>query len=140
MGCEQADIAEYSTPEAVYETYRQEAKTLRVVADHRSYRRAIQCFLKEERDWFEEHYNDIDIEKEEEVYNNLYRSKQLAYVMGRSVIPAGPSPDEENYSIEKISDFKAKLTVNNYPEEIVLIKKNDNWVFESLFDVKADDR
>jgi major membrane immunogen (membrane-anchored lipoprotein) len=53
-GCKQAGLSDYSTPEGTYKTYLKQAKTLRVVADHRYYRRAIRCFTEENRDWFEE--------------------------------------------------------------------------------------
>ncbi|MGM0441242.1 MAG: hypothetical protein ACQEQC_02345 [Elusimicrobiota bacterium] len=136
-GCKQTDLSEYNNPEGVYETYRRAAQTLRVVADHRFYRRAIRCFKKEDWEWFEENYDTIDIEKEEEVYQNLYRSKKLAYVMGKSVVPAGPPVDEENYSVEKINSGKAQIKVDNYPEKITLVKEGDKWVFEDLFGIKT---
>ncbi len=133
-GCQQKGLSDYSTPLATYKTYIEQAKALRVVADHRNYRRAIRCFTNEDRKWFEKNYNDIEFEKEE-FYKNLYKSKKFAYVFGRTVVLSGPSPDEENYKIEKSSD-SVQLRIKGYSKEIKFIKTNRGWQMVGLFGVK----
>jgi hypothetical protein len=137
-GCQQRGLADYSSPEATYNTYRDQVQTLRVVADHRHYRRAIRCFTKDDWKWFEKNYDKIKIEKEKHVYDNLYKSKKLAYVFGRSVALKGPSPDEEDFTFEKKSEDKVILRVKGYPEEIVFIKTKSGWQISGLFGIKKD--
>ncbi|MEA3506845.1 MAG: hypothetical protein U9R36_05095 [Elusimicrobiota bacterium] len=135
-GCQQVDLAEYDTPGSAYETYLQQARTLRVVADHRHYRRAIRCFTKENREWFEENYQIIPADREEEVYENLYRTKQYAYVFGRSVVLEGPSPDNKEYTVTALSDDSARIEVEGYGRDIELVKVDDSWQITDLFGVR----
>ncbi len=136
FGCQQAGLSDYSSPEGTYKTYLEQAKTLRVVADHRYYRRAIRCFMEENRKWFEQNYDSIFCNKEPGVYNNLYKTKKYAYVFGRSVVPAGPSPENKDYSVNREAEDLAIITVSGYKEEIILKKVEDSWKITGLFGVK----
>ncbi|MFC2061422.1 hypothetical protein ACFLUV_02820 [Elusimicrobiota bacterium] len=135
-GCQQKELSDYSSPESTYKTYVRQAKTLRVVCDHRHYRRAIRCFTDEDWKWYEKNYDKIEADKEEYVYENLYKSKKRAYVFGRSVVLVGPSPDEEEYEIETKTSDKAVLRVKGYPEEINMIKTSRGWQIVGLFGVR----
>ncbi|MFH1414530.1 MAG: hypothetical protein ABIH89_00375 [Elusimicrobiota bacterium] len=133
-GCGQKNLWDYSTPEAMYKTYRDQAKVLRLVADDRNYRRAIRCFTEEAGKWFEKNYDKIEIEKEE-VYEKLYLSKKFAYVFGRGIVPAGPDPDQEVYEFSNITSDSAQLKVEGYEKNIELVKKGRNWQIVGLFGV-----
>jgi hypothetical protein len=135
-GCQQKGLSDYSTPEATYKTYVMQAKALRVVADHRNYRRAIRCFTDNDRKWFEKNYDKIKIDKEEELYKSLYKTKKQAYVFGRSVVLLGPSPDEEHYTFKEISPEEVELQVKGYPKKIKLIKTRRDWQIVGLFNVR----
>lgn len=135
-GCQQKGLSDYSTPQDTYKTYLNQAKTLRVVADHRHYRRVIRCFTDEDWQWFEKNYDKIEFDKEEDVYNSLYKSKKIAYVFGRSVVLMGPSPEEEDYTFEEILPEEVRLKVNGYPEMIKFIKTKRGWQIVGLFGVR----
>ena len=135
-GCQQKGLSDYTTPEATYSTYIEQAKTLRIVGDHRHYRRAIRCFTDKDWKWFEKNYDRIEVDKEKEIYDNLYKSKKMAYVFGRAVVAAGPSPDEEDYTIKEISDSKAEIKVKGYPNKIELVKSKRGWQIVGLFGIR----
>ncbi len=134
-GCGEDDLYDYSSPMGTYETYREQAKTLRIVADHRHYRRAIRCFTVEDRRWFEKNYDIIDFDREEHIYENLYKSKKKAYVFGRAVVPEGPPPEEDDFEFEEVSSDEYRLQVSGYPEEIKFIRENGEWRMSGLFGV-----
>jgi hypothetical protein len=135
-GCKQKGLSDYTTPAATYKTYIEQAKALRIVADHRNYRRAIRCFTKEDRKWFENNYEKLEFEKEEEIYNVLYKTKRLAYVFGKAIVPIGPSPDEKEYNVDSKGETEVMLSVKGYPDPIKIIKEEKNWVLVGLFGIR----
>ncbi len=135
-GCKQRGLSDYSTPEATYKTYLEQAKALRIVGDQRNYRRAIRCFSDDDWKWFEKNYDNIKCEKEE-LYKDLFKSKKCAYVFGRAIVPAGPSPDQGEFEMEKTSD-SAVLTVKGYSEKIEFVKADRGWVMIGFFGIKKD--
>lgn len=136
LSCEQKGLSDYTTPEATYKTYVEQAEALRVVADHRNYRRAIRCFTAEDWKWYEKNYDRIECDREEELYKTLYKTKKQAYVFGRTVVLLGPSPDEEEYVFKEISAEEQELQVKGYPEKIKFVKTGRNWQMIGLFGVR----
>jgi hypothetical protein len=134
-GCKQSGLADYNTPKSTYDTYRAQAIVLRVVADHRNYRRAIRCFSKEDRKWFENNFDKIEFEKEE-FYENLYKSKKLAYIFGTVVVSSGPLPDIEEFTIDQISPSEAAISVPGYPSKIKLVLAGNKWRISGLFGIR----
>ncbi len=135
-GCGDAGLYDYSTPEGVFETYLEQARTLAVVADHRHYRRAIRCFTDSVWEWFEENYETLPADREEDVYENLYRTKQKAYVFGRAVVPAGPPLDPDEYTFSEVSEDIWELSVEGYPETIRFVRTRRGWGIEGLFGLR----
>ena len=125
----------YSTPEGTYNTYVQQAKSLRVVADHRNYRRAIRCFTASSRKWFEKNYDSIEFEKDLDLYNRMYRSKKLAYVFSGVVVMNGPSVDKE-YKTEQVDPDTVLIEVEGYPEKIKVIRTKQGWQIKDLFGIQ----
>ncbi len=140
-GCGLEDLADYSTPEATYESYLQHAKTLRIVADHRSYRRAIRCFTDEDRRWFESNFTLFEDlprgELEEDIYRHLYKTKRQAYIFGRAVVTAGPDLYAD-YEIEQLSEERAAVRVEGFEDEIEMIKTSWGWQMKGLFGIREE--
>lgn len=136
LSCQQKGLSDYTTPQATYKTYVEQAKALRVVADHRNYRRAIRCFTKEDWKWYEKNYDKIKCDREEEIYKSLYKTKKYAYVFGRSVVLSGPSPDEEDCTFKEISSEEQELRVKGFPEKIKFVKTRRGWQIAGLFGVR----
>ncbi|MGM0568193.1 MAG: hypothetical protein ACQESB_03120 [Elusimicrobiota bacterium] len=138
-GCSLENLADYSTPRKSYESYVRHAKTLRIVADHRNYRRAIRCFSDEDRNWFEKNFRLLkelpEFELEEDIYRHLYLTKRKAYVFGRALVPAGP-PLDADYEVEEISDNEAVVKIEGYETPIQMIKSSDRWQMKGLFGLK----
>ena len=136
QACEQKGMYDYNTPEATYRTYVEQARTLRVVADHRHYRRAIRCFTDEDWRWFQSNFDSLEFDREEDVYGSLYRTKRMAYAFGRAVVPAGPSPDEKEHVFTKVSPGVYELEVRGHPERIRFVESRRGWLIEGLFGLK----
>ena len=138
-GCGLEDLADYSSPGASYESYLRHAKTLRINADHRSYRRAIRCFTEEDRNWFESNFTLLKkldgVEIEEDVYRHLYLTKRKAYIFGRAVVPRGPDL-WAGYEIEMIDEENAVLSVEGYDEKIDMVKTSRGWQMRGLFGIR----
>ena len=138
-GCSFEDLADYSTPRKSYESYVRHAKTLRIVADHRNYRRAIRCFRDEDRDWFEKNFRLLkelpEFELEEDIYRHLYLTKRKAYIFGRALVPAGP-PLDADYEVEEISENEAIVKIDGYEEPVKMIRSSDRWQIKGLFGLK----
>ncbi len=137
-GCGLEDLADYSTPESTYESYLRHSATLSIVADHRSYRRAINCFSRTDRRWFSRNFErlkELDgVEVEEDIYRHLYRTKRKAYIFGKAVVPAGPSLDSE-YNIKKLSPEEALLEVEDFEKDIKMIRERRGWRIKGLFGI-----
>ena len=134
--CQQAGLYDYSTPEATYNTYREQARTLRVAADHRHYRRAIRCFTDDDWEWFEENFETIPADREEGVYEYLYRTKKQAYVFGRGVVPHGPPLDEERFTFTDTGAGAVELRVEGYPRVIRFVPSSRGWAIEGVFGLR----
>ncbi|NLB34458.1 MAG: hypothetical protein GX817_01335 [Elusimicrobia bacterium] len=141
--CQQTGLYDYSSPEATYETYLEQSKTLSVVADPRHYRRVIRCFSKKDWKWFETNFERIPADREEGVYESLSKTKRMAYVFGRGIVPYGPPLDEENFSFESSSKENGSnpsdhvvLSVEGYPQKINFSKESRGWVICGLFGVR----
>jgi len=132
-GCHQKGLSSYQSPQDTYRTYARQSETLRVVADHRHFRRIIRCFTKADRKWFNKNFDSIKFDREEYVYENLYKTKKKAYVFGRAVVGLGPSPDEKEYTFTEINPDEAELTVKGYAKKIKFIKEGDEWKIVGLF-------
>ena len=136
FGCGLEDLADYSTPGSTYQSYIRHAQTLRIVADHRSYRRVIRCFTPEDQRWFENNFKRLKklphVEIEEDIYRHLYLTKRKAYIFGRAVVPAGPDPEAE-FEIEKISEEQALLRVENFEQDIRMVKGPRGWSMKGMF-------
>ncbi|MBN2406917.1 MAG: hypothetical protein JXJ19_04410 [Elusimicrobia bacterium] len=133
VSCQQKNLANYSTPEATYRTYIEQAKTLRIVADQRNYRRAIRCFTDEDWKWFAKNFDRIQCDKEDFLYSRLYKTKKQAYVFGRSVVLFGPDPELTVYQFAEEGDNKAVLNVEGYPGTINFVKTKRGWRIVGLF-------
>ena len=136
--CQQRGLYDYSTPESTYRTYIEQARTLRIVADHRHYRRAIRCFTDSDRRWFEKNFDKIPIEREDHLYSDLYRTKQQAYVFGRAVVAAGPDPDEEKLVFTEVSPDVTELEVEGYERTIKFVRTGRGWLIKGLFGLRQD--
>ncbi len=138
-GCGLEDLADYSTPRATYESYILHSKTLRIVADHRSYRRAVRCFTDEDRSWFESNFTLLKdlpwVEVEEDIYRHLYKTKRQAYLFGRAVVPAGPDLYAD-YEIRQLSDDEAVIAVEGFEDEIEMVKTSWGWQMKGLFGIR----
>lgn len=136
-GCRQKHMSDYTTPEATYKTYQVQARALRLVADERSFRRAIRCFTDTDWKWFHKNFDKIILDKEE-FYSDLYKSKKMAYVFGNAVLPLGPYPDELQINFKQISDNEVLLTVKGYSKEIRIRREKESWRMAGLFGIREN--
>lgn len=134
IGCSEKAYKELSTPEKTLDTYTHYAPLLLRMISLQDYLKAISCFSKEDRDWFENNYDSLPRPQDDPSYKILNIGNKKAYMFGEIVSKSGPRNAKITNKEESGSDVI--LYVQNYSQPIRLTKEGPNWRIVGLFGVE----
>ena len=132
-GCGEKSYPELATPSGTLQTYLGQSSALISTVDPASYFKALSCFSADDRQWFEENFSSLPVEKDDS-YALMNAVQKKAFVFGEAVVKTGPPAGIIHE--EEVNDSTAVLSVEGYPQPIRLVKEGPNWRIKGFFGIR----